>query len=101
MSNEENEEVKDIIAQLQRLQIKQDSLIARLGRLSQSAEHTGTPPDTAREFVVGDWVRIKNPGVFQPAKGRIVKIGISRVTVQARNGTKVVRDPKNLTHENE
>jgi transcription antitermination factor NusG len=107
MSNDPD--VKDIIAQLQRLQIQQSTLLTRLGQLSQSGQRTDPPPNAtrdatpnaAREFEVGDRVRIRNPGVFQPTKGTIIKIGASRITVQARNGTKIVRAPKNLIHEDE
>jgi hypothetical protein len=40
-------------------------------------------------------------GPFQATRGTITKIGNSRITVQARNGTKISRAPKNLTLEDE
>jgi hypothetical protein len=91
---EKEREVKEITTQLQRLQLQQDSLISRLERLSESgtSEHKGT----TREFVIGDKVKISNPGLFQITKGKIVKIGKTRITVQGSNGKKVVRAPKNL-----
>ena len=41
------QDVKDIVSQLQRLQIQQTSLISRLERLSKSEN----PEDTTEEFV--------------------------------------------------
>jgi hypothetical protein len=52
--------------------------------------------DTAREFVIGDRVRIRNPGVLQPKRGRIAKIGTTRITVQSDSGKKIIRAAKNL-----
>jgi hypothetical protein len=98
MSNEQD--IKEVIAQLERLHICQSELLQRLGRLSETGENTTTRrPDTARaleDFIVGDTVRIRNPGVFLATRGTIIKIGISCITVQAQNGTKIVRAPKNL-----
>ena len=92
MSKEQ--EVKDIIAQLQRLQLDQATLISRLERLSENVPNTFS--DATREFAVGDRVQIKNPGVLQVAKGTIVRIG-ARITVLTDNNKKVVRASKNLT----
>jgi transcription antitermination factor NusG len=67
---------------------------------NKKREATGRKaPGAKREFAVGDRVRIKNPGPFQASTGTIVKIGASRNTVQARNGTKFLRAPKNLSFE--
>jgi transcription antitermination factor NusG len=103
MSNDED--IKDIIAQLQSLQLQQAALIQRLERVSGSQDN-GIPTRTktvqvTREFAVGDRVQINNPGPFQATRGTITKIGNSRITVQARNGTKISRAPKNLTLEDE
>jgi transcription antitermination factor NusG len=104
MSNDEDI-IKDIIAQLQSLQLQQAALIQRLERVSGSQDN-GIPTRTTtvqvtRELAVGDRVRINNPGPFQATRGTITKIGNSRITVQARNGTKISRAPKNLTLEDE
>jgi transcription elongation factor len=107
----EGQSVKDIIQQLQNLQLQQANfqaqqadlqvqqadLIAQLGNLSGSEDTKA--PSTTREFAIGDRVRIKNPRILQPQRGRIVKIGINRITVQTNLGTKIVRAPKNLVLE--
>jgi hypothetical protein len=94
------DDIKDIVEQLQRLQIQQDALIARLVDLSGShetpAQATRVPPDTSRALAIGDHVRIRNPARYQAVRGTIVRIGTSRITVQARNGSKIVRAPHNL-----
>jgi hypothetical protein len=99
-----DQEIQDIVNQLGRLQIQQSNLLQRLGRLNESEDNdnNATPPPitTARVFAVGDRVRIKNPGLLQPVRGTIIKIGKTRITVEARNGTKIVRAPKNLILEN-
>ena len=86
-------DIKEIVTQLQRLQLQQATLISRLGSISESEAREND--NTAREFVVGDRVRIKNPSLFQATIGKIVRIG-TRITVQASNGKKIVRAPKNL-----
>jgi hypothetical protein len=91
-----DQEIQDIVNQLERLQIQQSDLLQRLGRLSESEDNATPLPTTAREFVVGDRVRIRNPGRLQPVRGTVTKIGRVRITVEARNGTKIVRAPKNL-----
>jgi predicted transcriptional regulator len=108
----EGQSVKDIIQQLQNLQLQQANfqaqqadlqvqqadLIAQLGSNLSTSEDTKAP-STTREFAIGDRVRIKNPRILQPQRGRIVKIGINRITVQTNLGTKIVRAPKNLVLE--
>jgi prefoldin subunit 5 len=104
MSNEND--IQDIVAQLQNLQLQQAVLIQRLERLSEAREDnrdtivTATD-NTTRRFAVGDRVLINNPGRFQATKGTISKIGNSRITVQARNGSKITRAPHNLTLDHE
>jgi uncharacterized protein YceH (UPF0502 family) len=89
MSNEQD--IKDIVEQLERLQIRQTELVQRLARLTNSGNN-----NTAHVFAVGDYVRITNPGLRQADRGIITNIGNSRITVQDRNGTKILRAPKNL-----
>lgn len=113
------QEIEDVILQLQELNIQQTNLLTRLDRLSGRAARAQpnrnaaappvTPPPAARadrpqaprEFAIGDHVRIRNPGLLQATQGTIIKIGTSRITVQARNGTKILRAPKNLIFEDE
>jgi hypothetical protein len=42
-----------------------------------------------------------NPRRLQANRGKIVRIGASRITVEAKNGTTIVRAPKNLYFDNE
>jgi hypothetical protein len=64
-----DEDVRDIITQLQGLQLQQAALISRLGRLSTSGESSMTsadaqssetsappPPNATRVFAIGDRV---------------------------------------------
>jgi hypothetical protein len=103
-----SDDIKNIIEQLQRLQIQQDALLARLGALSDdnearptSARATRVQPDTPREFAIGDRVRILNPARYQANRGTIIRIGTSRITVETRRGAKIVRAPHNLVLEDE
>ena len=99
MSNRQDE-IKDIVSQLQRLQIKESELFQRLEGLSEADSHTAGSPIPTRDFRIGDLVQIKNPKPFQIKKGTIIRIGVEtdRITVQSRNGSKVVRDSCNLIH---
>jgi hypothetical protein len=103
-----SDDIKDIIGQLQRLQIQQDGLLACLEALSDDNEAQPTPtraarvqPDAPREFAIGDRVRIRNPARYQANRGTIIRIGTSRITVKTRNGSKIVRTPHNLIFEHE
>jgi hypothetical protein len=91
----------------QRLQIRQDALIARLGELSgnntgatASTRATRIPTETetvsARTFAIGDRVRIRNPKRTQANRGVISNITASRIMAQAANGTKILRAPHNV-----
>jgi hypothetical protein len=98
MKNNKNDEVKALINRLKELQLEQSVIIASLELLS---EVEGDVKDidegiVTRKFVIGDVVRITNPRPFQAAKGTIRNIG-KRITVEARNGSKIVRLSKNLT----
>ena len=77
--NSELDEIKDIVAQLQRLQTQESELLLRLERLSVTDRPVSTvslSPKHIREFRIGDEVSIKNPKPFQIKKGLIVRIGI-------------------------
>jgi hypothetical protein len=98
------DEIGDIVAELQRLQIQESQLLQRLERLnvlnSSNATVSPSTPGTPRAFVLGDLVTIKNPRPLQAKQGTIVKIGVGtdRITVLARNGTKIIRSSLNLRH---
>ena len=97
MSNDQDD-IKDIIAQLQQLQIQQSLLLQRLERLNEGdskKKSTQQRVATVRDFAIGDQVRIKNPNYLQPNSGKISKINPKRITVVAPNGTTIVRAPKN------
>jgi hypothetical protein len=75
------EDIEDLIQQLQELQLQQAALLTGLARASlvktnaQRRSNT-VPPDETRELVIGDRVRILNPGgVFQTDRGIVIKIG--------------------------
>ena len=99
MSDEQNE-IRDIVAQLKRIQITESTLLQRLEVLSGTGEgytrtdkqKSDTQEGTKRGFEIGDKVRIINPRPFQPKQGTIIKIGVStdRLTVQSKNGTKII-----------
>jgi hypothetical protein len=59
------------------------------------------PPDKTRELAIGDRVRILNPGVFQTDRGIVIKVGLSRITIQTKSGAKIVRAQKNIVIDNE
>jgi len=98
MSNRQDE-IRDIVAQLQGLQIRESELIQRLERLSKADSPIAGSPTPTRDFRIGDLVQINNPKPFQFKKGNIIRIGADtdRITVQSRNGSKVVRASFNLT----
>ena len=104
MDNSNDQEIADIIAQLQQLQLQQSVLLTRLAGISErnaEGEFFDTTADTPpREFQVGDRVRIFNPHRFQAKKGVIVSIGEGRITVRASNGTRIQRSPGNLILDN-
>jgi hypothetical protein len=105
-----DDDIKDIVEQLQRLQLQQDALITRLGELrsnsaTDNARATRIPPETetvtARTFAIGDRVRIRNPNRLQADRGVVVNITANRITVQARRGSKIVRAPHNIFFDDE
>jgi hypothetical protein len=95
------DEIGDITAELQRLQIQESRLLKRLERLNSSnATVSPSTPSTQRAFVIGDLVTIKNPRPLQAKQGTITKIGVGtdRIAVLARNGAKIIRSSLNLSH---
>jgi hypothetical protein len=104
MSNRQDK-IKDIVAQLQRLQLQETELLQRLEQLNDTDSLPIVLPTVqlaTREFKIGDLVQVKNPRPFQLKKGIIIRIGAdtNRITVQAKNGSKIVRAPSNLVHIN-
>jgi hypothetical protein len=97
MSNTQDE-IKDIVAQLQRLQIRETELLERLERLNEGNNNSTDTPVGPRELAIGDVVQIRNPRPFQAREGRIVRIGVDtdRITVQAKNGAKIIRASTNI-----
>ena len=104
MNNKEN---KDIVEQLQRLQIQQASSVDRLSRATETlpdvvndecdTRRTTIPAENPRRFIIEDRVRIINPRILQQPTGTVIRITEARVTVQTSNGATVTRAPKNLT----
>jgi hypothetical protein len=98
-----SEDIKDIVEQLQRLQLQQDDLLARLHRASLSPNSgqaktraTRVPPDAARAFAIGDNVKVRNPRAFQANIGKIVSIGRSCIIIETSNGSRIIRAPHNF-----
>jgi hypothetical protein len=100
------EDIEDLIQQLQELQLQQAALLTRLARASlvktdAQRRSNNVPPDEARELVIGDRIRILNPGIFQTDRGVVIKIGLSRITIQTKSGAKIVQAQKNIVINNE
>ena len=100
--SDEQDEIRYIVAQLKRLQIQESELIRRLELLTEADDQPPitTLPRTTRDFRIGDLVQIKNPRPFQSKQGTVIRIGVDtdRITVQTKNGSKIVRASFNLTH---
>jgi hypothetical protein len=89
----ETDKVQDLIDQLNRLQLKQKDLLARLER-AKSNKRAGV--HKTRQFAIGDKkVLIRNPKHFQDTRGTITKIGTTGVTITPETGNEQ-REPKNL-----
>ena len=54
-----------------------------------------------RRFVIGDRVRVINPGRLQENEGQIISISVSRVTLRTATGNTIVRAALNLRFCNE
>ena len=103
-------EIKIIVEQLKLLSIQQSELVTKLDLLTDDKKPilkkiTAVPkvataashPLSKRALVIGDQVRIDNPRRLQPSTGEVIKLTLNRVTIQAANGTTIVRAAKNLT----
>ncbi len=78
MSNGPDDEIRNIVSQLQRLQIQEAELLERLDRLSEADRHASGPPITTREFVIGDVVKIRNKGHFKPREVQSLGLALVR-----------------------
>jgi hypothetical protein len=110
---QKDDEIRELIIQVQQLQLQQTALLARLAQArgdeaevvapdSSDTREADAPEQEVRAFAVGDRVRITNPNraLFQADRGVITKIGDVRITVQTRTG-RITRAPKNLIFNNE
>jgi hypothetical protein len=104
--NNDNDEIQELILQLKQLQLeqtrlqqKQTKITTRLEGLSRGADNANKNKDSTQKCVIGESVRIKNPGPLQANTGTIVKIGTSRITIKTKDGKKIIRAAKNLTAE--
>jgi hypothetical protein len=110
------EDIKGVISQLDKLQLKQSELIARLDQLNTKREResrASAPPSNPSYaptpynigFSLGDIVVIINPGRNQENKGKVVKISDStflssvRIVVETPSRQRIIRAPKNLQHD--
>jgi hypothetical protein len=105
-----NDDVKDLISQLTRLQLQQTDLLARLDTAVQVqtaligtsdeaepfAQAAFIESEPTRNLEIGDKVTISNPNLFQANEGTITKIGKKRITVTTASGQKIVRAPKKI-----
>ena len=119
----DSEDIQELIEQLKILQLQQTDILdhldsarrrqstnnasqrtrttARTTNRRERQERDNTSRETTREFIVGDYVLIRNPNPFQADRGIIEKITATRITVRSATGSKVQRAPKNiiLSHE--
>jgi hypothetical protein len=112
------DDIKSVISRLDRLQLEQSELIARLGQLNtrrESENRASAPPSNPSYvptpynvgFFLGDKVIIINPGRNQENKGKVVKISDSisvtniRIIVETPSKQRIQRAPKNLRHDPE
>jgi hypothetical protein len=98
--NNNGHEIQQIVAQLKKLQLRESDPLQRLEVLNEENNIAVPVTSSRRAFAIGDRVGIKNPRPLQAKKGTIVKIGTNtnRITVLAKNGSKIVRAPINLVH---
>ena len=106
-------EIQEIVEKLKQLQLQQAVLLYRLDQLSEESVDRGSSDSSprtqsgirprprgvivaARKFKIGDSVQILNPGPRQATKGVISKIGTSRITIEDKDGNKLIRTSKNL-----
>jgi hypothetical protein len=102
------QEIHDLIEQIDRLHIRQSTLISRLARLKEVEQEERLVPNRRSRihvargaFAIGDRVRVRNPGRNQPSRGKITKMSENRITMESRSGIKIWRAPSNFILEEE
>lgn len=93
-----NNEIQRLIDSLEKLQIDQTRLLARLVE-ARARERARLQVRENATFTVGDRVRIRNPNRLQETHGSITRIGATRITVTTVTGKKIQREPQNLIKE--
>jgi hypothetical protein len=93
--NNDKDETQDLIDQLNRLQLKQKELLARLQR-AKNSKREGV--QETRQFAIGDKVLIRNPKHSQETRGMVPQISQTCVTITSSEsgGNKLQHEPKNL-----
>jgi transcription elongation factor len=91
-----NGEIQALIIHLKNLQLQQTELLVRLEKARQNETEAKVGAQKAREFAIGNKVRIKTPTRFQADRGVITEIGTSRMAVQTKSGSLIIRAPKTL-----
>jgi hypothetical protein len=114
----DSEDIQQLIEQLRILQLQQTDILDRIDVARSSQEYNSAGQRarataettsrrerrernsesrvTTREFIVGDYVIIRNPNPFQADRGIIEKITASRITVKTATGNKIQRAHKNV-----
>ncbi len=115
---QDSEDIQQLIEQLRVLQLQQTDILDRIDLARSSQEYNSASQRarataettsrrerrernsesrvTTREFIVGDYVIIRNPNPFQTDRGIIEKITASRITVRTATGSKTQRAHKNV-----
>jgi hypothetical protein len=100
--SDEQDEIRCIVAQLKRLQMQESELMRRLELLTEADDQppSAALPRTTRDFGIGDLVQTNNPRPFPSKQGTVTRTGVGadRITVQTKNGSKIVRASFDLTH---
>jgi hypothetical protein len=108
--SEADDEIRDIVLQLRQLQVTQAGLVDRIEQLGGNTArptrraarptaraHLPAPcPGNVRLFVIGDYVRVRNPGPFQLRVGNVTRITAKRIEVGDGEGRFVSRAPNNV-----
>jgi hypothetical protein len=92
-----NDDIQDLIAQIERLQVQQTELLVRLRSATDNEDSGHAPFENDTEEDSRTTFIINNPNLFQANRGTVTKIGTKRITVTSPSGQKILRAPKNLT----
>ena len=94
-----SQEIRDIVTQLQRLQIQESELLLCLEQRSEdnnSNNNARQQASATRELTIGDHVRIKNPRFLQANSRTISNITAKRITVLTQEGSSIIQSHKNI-----